>query len=69
MSKFEYRVIWQRAGHPRRRAIYQTLAGAEACVTRQRTARDEMAEWATVDEIVFGPIVLQREVGPWEEKP
>jgi hypothetical protein len=70
--KAEFRVIWQREGKPRTRALYQTLKGANRCVERQRTAREDM-DWLNDDEsdrrpteIVFGPIIEQRLVGDWE---
>lgn len=63
----EYRVIWQRKGQAKKRALYQTLAGAKACAERQETARDEM-EWLPVPlpEIIYGPVVDARSVGEWE---
>lgn len=71
MSGFEYRVIWQREGRPKRRELYQTLAGALRCVERQRTAREEIT-WLSeelggepVPEIVFGPVIESRAVGEW----
>lgn len=75
MNGTEYLVIWQRKGTGVKRALYQTLAGAQRCAERQRTARAEM-DWLNDPElsrderpaeIVYGPIIRQREVGPWAE--
>lgn len=68
-TRREYRVIWQREGQAKKRALYQTLKGAQDCADRQMTARDEMDwldEYRRPPEIVFGPIVERREVGTWE---
>lgn len=67
MTSFEYRVVWQREGLPKRRKIYQTLKGAEACATTQESATLDM-EWVSppVPEIVFGPRIERREVFGWE---
>lgn len=68
----EYRVRWRRAGQTRDRIqIYQTERGAERCVKRQITAREEMT-WVAdqplgqpIPEIVSGPVIEAREVGEW----
>lgn len=63
----EWRVIWQREGQAKKRALYQTLEGARACADRQRTACEEM-EWLTtpLPEIIFGPNIESRDVGEWQ---
>lgn len=74
MTQQEYRVVWQREGQSeKRRALYQTLAGAQACVRRQETARDEMT-WlndeyddARPKPLIYGPVIYVREVGTWLE--
>lgn len=65
-DQLEHRVVWQRAGQAKKRALYQTLEGATRCAARQETARDDM-DWLSepLPEIVFGPIVESRIVGPW----
>ena len=62
----EYRVIWQREGTAKKRAFFQTLAGAEGHAVRQVNARGDM-DWLEepVPEITYGPIIESREVGPW----
>ncbi len=64
----EYRVIWQREGQEKKRALYQTYKGAFTCAKRQRLARVEM-EWVhtPIAEICFGPIIESRYVGPWSK--
>lgn len=65
----EYKVIWQRENRPKTYALYQTLAGAQRCVNRQLTAREEMdwlEDYRRPGEIVFGPIIRWREVGDWQ---
>lgn len=63
----EFQVTWQRAGQPKKRALYQTREGAQECVRRQETARDEMT-WLSkpLPEIVYGPVLRVREVGEWQ---
>lgn len=64
-GRWEYRVIWRREGQDGdRRAIYQTLVGAERCADRQRTAADEM-DWVRVKPLVYGPVIDARPVGIW----
>ena len=62
----EYRVIWQREGQAKKRALYQTRAGARACAERQRTASAEM-DWVEPPllPLIFGPVIESREVGAW----
>lgn len=62
----EYRVVWQREGQARKRAVYQTQAGALACMERQRTAAAEM-DWLPepLKPLTFGPVLEERTVGPW----
>lgn len=66
MSDFEYRVVWQREGRPKVRALYQTLQGAERCAKRQQTAAEEI-DWAhdKIPPIIWGPVIEWRAVGPW----
>lgn len=62
----EYRVIWQREGQAKKRALYQTHEGANVCADRQETAREDM-DWLQepLPEIVFGPVIERREVADW----
>lgn len=62
----EYRVIWQRSGRPKRRALYQTEAGADRCAARQESAATDMDWLNGLPEIVFGPVIESRPVGAWE---
>lgn len=65
--KTKYRVVWKREGQDGKRSVlFQTLEGASRCVRRQQTASKEM-DWANVPPLVFGPIVMARDVGEWSQ--
>ena len=66
MFELEYLVIWRREGQAKKRAIYQTRAGAIQCAERQVTAQGEVT-WLDepIPAIVYGPVIEQREVQEW----
>lgn len=83
-KRFTYRVRWQReAAQPHDRPYttvrhYETLEAAQRCAERQKTAREDMAEWFTDDDghtdwarvpraIVWRPVIERRAVlSEWE---
>jgi len=59
--------MWQREGQAKKHRYYQTVEGARACAERQRSAAEEM-DWLSspLPEIVWGPYIAGRKVGPWQ---
>lgn len=71
----EFRVRWRREGMPRRSAIRQTRAGADAKVAALRWSAGGSNPppdggydpFADLPAIVEGPTLQSREVGEWED--
>ena len=77
-GRVEYRVTWQRAGKSRRRAIYQTLKGAEDKVRALKWSdaiKDEtpidaaddyfQRQFASMPPLLEDPYIETRSVGEW----